>query len=170
MFERAWTIGSWPAGVALAWASFTVVLERAPRRRQPAYSWLAIGSGVSLTLWVLLTGLLALYVVKSGSFGTTYGPLTGIFALLLWANLSSVALFLGIAFAAQLEAVRAGVPAPASADPLMMERRADAATVAGARSPNLRPGHGAAWPGAEGELSAATPVAAAQQPRQTRRV
>ena len=66
----------------------------------------------------MLTGLLALYVVKSGSFGTTYGPLTGIFALLLWANLSSVALFLGVAFAAQLEAVRAGLPEPASTDPL----------------------------------------------------
>ena len=117
-FERAWTIGSWPAGIALAWGSFTVVLERAPRRRQPGYSWLAVGSGVSLVLWLLLTGLLALYVVKSGSFGTTYGPLTGIFALLLWANLSSVALFLGVAFAAQLEAVRAGAPVPASEDPL----------------------------------------------------
>jgi len=126
-FERAWTIGSWPAGIALAWASFTVVLERAPRRRQPAYSWLAVGSGVSLVLWLLLTGLLALYVVKSGSFGTTYGPLTGIFALLLWANLSSVALFLGVAFAAQLEAVRAGVPAPASDDPLTTAARSEVA-------------------------------------------
>jgi YihY family inner membrane protein len=140
-FERAWTIGSWPAGVALAWASFTVVLERAPRRRQPAYSWLAIGSGVSLTLWLLLTGLLALYVVKSGSFGTTYGPLTGIFALLLWANLSSVALFLGVAFAAQLEAVRAGTPAPASADPLMTALRSNVATAPGALSPNLESSH-----------------------------
>ena len=66
--------------------------------------------------------------------------MTGIFALLLWANLSSVALFLGIAFAAQLEAVRAGVPAPASADPLMTEGPCDAATAAGARSPNPGPG------------------------------
>ena len=73
-------------------------------------------------LWLFLTGLLALYVVKSGSFGSTYGPLTGIFALLLWANLSSVALFLGIAFAAQLEAVRAGAPTPASDDPLTATR------------------------------------------------
>ena len=117
-FQTLWTIGSWPLGVVLAWASFTVVIERAPRRRQPGYSWLAFGSGVSLALWLLLTGLLALYVVKSASFGSTYGPLTGIFALLLWANLSSVALFLGVAFAAQLEAVRAGVPEPTSGDPL----------------------------------------------------
>ena len=32
-FESTWTIGSWPVGVALAWASFTVILERAPRRQ-----------------------------------------------------------------------------------------------------------------------------------------
>ena len=116
--QNLWSIGRWPIGVLLAWGSFTVVVERAPRRRQPGYSWLAFGSGVSLALWLLLTGLLALYVDRSESFGTTYGPLTGIFAFLLWANLSSVALFLGIAFGAQLEAVRAGSPAPASADPL----------------------------------------------------
>ena len=46
-FQTLWTIGSWPVGVVLAWASFTVILERAPRRRQPGYSWLAFGSAVS---------------------------------------------------------------------------------------------------------------------------
>src|SRR3954467_7631799 len=115
-FKTMWTIGSWPVGILLAWVSFTVIIERAPRRQQPGFSWLAVGSGVSLGLWLGLIGLLALYFVKSGSFGTTYGPLTGIFALLLWANLSSVALFLGVAFAAQLEAVRAGAPEPTTGD------------------------------------------------------
>src|SRR4029079_15076452 len=32
--KTLWTVGSWPVGVLLAWVSFTVVLERAPRRRQ----------------------------------------------------------------------------------------------------------------------------------------
>ena len=45
-----------------------------------------------------------------------YGPLTGVIALLLWAQLTSIAIFLGLALAAQLEAVRAGVPSGA-ADP-----------------------------------------------------
>jgi len=167
--ETLWRIGRWPVGVILAWASFTVVLERAPRRRQPGYSWLAFGSGVSLALWLLLTGLLALYVANGASFGTTYGPLTGIFALLLWANLSSVALFLGIAFAAQLEAVRADVPAPASADPLSTEGRSDAASAGGARWPNLGPGRQpGATSGAEAELCAAIAVPVAQQPRHAR--
>jgi hypothetical protein len=37
-------------------------------------------------------------------------------ALLLWANLTGIALFLGLAFAAQLEAQRVGVTEPALAD------------------------------------------------------
>jgi hypothetical protein len=44
--------------------------------------------------------------------GATYGPLAGTIGLLLWTFLTSVALFLGLAFSAQLEAVRAGVPGP----------------------------------------------------------
>ena len=154
-FETLWTIGRWPVGVILAWASFTVVLERAPRRRQPGYSWLAFGSGVSLALWLLLTGLLALYVAKSASFGTTYGPLTGIFALLLWANLSSVALFLGVAFAAQLEAVRAGAPDPASADPLRGGGQTQQRRAARGRRTSSRPSSRAPHP--EPKLSCVLP-------------
>jgi uncharacterized BrkB/YihY/UPF0761 family membrane protein len=37
-------------------------------------------------------------------------------ALLLWANLTGIALFVGVAFAAQLEARRVGISGPAVAD------------------------------------------------------
>ena len=72
---------------------------------------------MALTLWLLFTYALSIYVQTSGSFGSTYGPLTGVMALLLWAYLTSIALFLGIAFCAQLEAVRAGVREPEAGDP-----------------------------------------------------
>ena len=115
--STAWEVIRFPVGILLALASFVLVLERAPRRVQPGWSWTGIGAGVSLTLWVVFTYGLALYVEGSGTFGSTYGPLTGIVALLAWAYLTSLALFLGIAFCAQLEAVRAGVKEPAGADP-----------------------------------------------------
>jgi uncharacterized BrkB/YihY/UPF0761 family membrane protein len=68
---------------------------------------------MSVLLWFVFTGLLALYLdLSSGTFGRTYGPLTGIIAILLWTFLTSLAIYLGLAFAAQLEAVRAGVPGP----------------------------------------------------------
>jgi uncharacterized BrkB/YihY/UPF0761 family membrane protein len=115
--QDLWTAARFPVGILLALAAFTLLIERSPRRRQPGWSWIAIGAGVALTLWVLFTYLLSVYVQTSGSFGSTYGPLTGVIALLLWANLTSVALFLGIAFCAQLEAVRAGVTEPERGDP-----------------------------------------------------
>ena len=55
---------------------------------------------------------LALYMDATDSFGATYGPIAGTIGV-LWTFCTSIALFLGLAFAAQLEAVRAGVPGAA---------------------------------------------------------
>lgn len=112
-----WTVLELPVGLALAWVASAVIFRWSPRRAQPGYTWLAFGSAVHLLLWVAATWLLALYVEGSGAFGALYGPLTAFMALLLWAYLTAVALFLGIAFAAQLEAARAGVDAAVRPDP-----------------------------------------------------
>jgi YihY family inner membrane protein len=114
--ETAWDIARWPIGLVLTVVSIALLFERAPRRRQPSISWLAFGAGLSTVLWLLVTVLLAAYVQGSGAFGATYGPLTAVMALLLWANLTAIALFLGLAFAAQLEAVRVGHGDPAEPD------------------------------------------------------
>jgi YihY family inner membrane protein len=106
-----WSVLRWPLSIALVIVAFALLFKAAPRRRQPAWSWLAVGSGMSVLLWFIFTGALALYL-SSGTFGRTYGALTGVIAVLLWAFLTSLAIYLGLAFAAQLEAVRAGVPGP----------------------------------------------------------
>ena len=111
--ESLWTWLRWPLSIAFVVVAFALLFRAAPRRRQPSWSWLAVGSGVSVLLWFVFTGLLAFYLdVSSGTFGRTYGPLTGIIAILLWTFLTSLAIYLGLAFAAQLEAVRAGIPQP----------------------------------------------------------
>lgn len=115
--QTVWGVLRWPIGVVLVLVSITALLRHAPRRCQPGWSWLAVGAAVALTLWLLFTLLLALYVARGTSFGSTYGPITGVFALLLWANLTSIALLLGSAFGAQLEAVRAGQSRPVRPDP-----------------------------------------------------
>ena len=113
----AWNVARWPVGVLLLVFTIAVILDHAPRRRQPSLSWLALGSGVAVVLTLVSTGLLAAYVHQSPSFGAVYGPLAGIFALLLWSLLSAIALFFGIAVCAQLEAVRSGHPEPVYDDP-----------------------------------------------------
>ncbi|HWH45184.1 MAG TPA: YihY/virulence factor BrkB family protein [Thermoleophilaceae bacterium] len=102
----------WPAGLALVLASLAMLFRHAPRRRQPEASWLAFGAVISAVLWLAFMAILALYIQATDSFGATYGPLAGTIGVLLWSFLVSIGLFLGLAFAAQLEAVRAGAPEP----------------------------------------------------------
>ena len=98
--------------MALVVTSVALLFKLAPRRRQPDWSWLAFGAAVSALLWLAFMGVLKLYIEATDNFGATYGPIAGTIGVLLWAFAAAVALFLGLAFAAQLEAVRAGVPAP----------------------------------------------------------
>jgi len=109
---RIWGAIRWPVGLVLAMAAMALLFRWSPRRRQPAWSWLAFGSFVSVGLWAISTVGLSLSFRFSSSFGQTYGPLAGIIALGIWAFLASVALLYGGAVAAQLEAVRAGASAP----------------------------------------------------------
>ncbi|MBA3265284.1 MAG: YihY/virulence factor BrkB family protein [Nocardioidaceae bacterium] len=130
--ERWWDVLRWPIGLVSTTFTVAVLLDHSPRRRQPALSWLALGAAVAVVLTMLASGLLALYVHYSGSFGSVYGPLAGVMALLLWCYLSAGALFAGTAVAAQLEALRAGLTEPVLPDPgptLEVQRIPDGRTV-----------------------------------------
>jgi YihY family inner membrane protein len=108
-----WNLLRWPMSLGLIVVTVSLLFRYAPRRQQPGLSWLMVGAGLATALWWLISLLLAAFVTQSSDFGATYGPLTGVMALLLWANLTGIALFLGIAFTAQLEARRARGSRPA---------------------------------------------------------
>jgi YihY family inner membrane protein len=114
--HAVWDIVRWPLSLVLTVGAVGLLFRHAPRRRQPGLSWLLVGAALSTALWWLASLLLAGYVRLSDGFGATYGPLTAMMALLLWANLTGIALFLGLAFAAQLEAQRVGITRPALHD------------------------------------------------------
>lgn len=112
MLSSGWSIVRWPLGVVLIAAAVTLLFRWTPRRRQPQFSWLMVGSAISVLLWVASTAALGLFFRSSSSFGSTYGPLAGVVALLFWSLMSSFSVFYGGAVAAQLEAIRVGSPAP----------------------------------------------------------
>lgn len=112
-------------GVLLLLVSITALLRYSPRRRQPGWSWLALGGALAMLLWLAFTSALGGYMQLTDNFGIVYGPLTAVIALLLWAQLTSIAIFLSLAVAAQLEAMRAGIRCGAPADP---ERRTASAS------------------------------------------
>jgi YihY family inner membrane protein len=110
--EVAWQIVRWPIAVLLITVAVAVLFRCAPRRQQPAWSWLAFGAVISVTLWSAVTLTLGFFFDASTTFSTTYGSLAGMVALLLWALLSSVAIMFGASVTAQLEAIRARAATP----------------------------------------------------------
>jgi len=114
--DTAWDLVRWPVSLLLIVFAVGLLFRHSPRRNQPGLTWLLFGAVLSTVLWWVASLLLAGYVGISDGFGATYGPLTAIMALLLWANLTGIALFFGLSFAAQLEAQRVGVVRPAQHD------------------------------------------------------
>jgi YihY family inner membrane protein len=108
-----WSVLRWPVGVALIAIAMTIIFMVVPNRRQPRFSWLLSGTTVSVAVWVLATILLGLVYEHVAVLGGSYGPLLGVIALLVWGYATGVAVLVGLAFAAQLEAERAGAANPA---------------------------------------------------------
>jgi uncharacterized BrkB/YihY/UPF0761 family membrane protein len=115
-----WNIVRWPLGVALLISATALIFHWAPRRHQPAWAWLSFGAVVSVGLLVVVTLVLNLFFSIGTTFGATYGPLAGLIALAFWSFFSALALLVGAAVAAQLEAVRAGVASPVSTPKAMV--------------------------------------------------
>jgi YihY family inner membrane protein len=109
---QIWNVVRWPLALVLMMSAIALLFRWSPKRHQPAWSWLAFGSTVSVVLWSLATLGLGFFFQASTTFSTTYGPLAGMIAILLWSLLSSIAIMFGAAIAVQLEAVRAGAAAP----------------------------------------------------------
>jgi YihY family inner membrane protein len=107
-----WNALRWPVGLLLAIAGIALLFRWSPLRHQPQWSWLTFGAIVAVALWMVATIGLSLFFQNGSSFGKTYGSLAGTIALLLWSFVTSVAVLYGGAVAAQLEAIRAGAPAP----------------------------------------------------------
>lgn len=118
--SSVWSWLRWPIGLLALAGGLTALFKAAPNRQQPHLSWLMTGGAISVIGWFLVSALLAAYLNASSMFGETYGPLAGVIGVMLWGQLSAIAILYGLAFAAQLEAVRAGVEEPrvddASAD------------------------------------------------------
>jgi uncharacterized BrkB/YihY/UPF0761 family membrane protein len=92
----------------------TGLFRYCPRRRQPGLSWLAVGGVLTVVIWLAVSGLLALFVVVARGLDDSYGPLTAIIALLLWANVTGIALLAGVP--SQPRSRRCG---PGAHDPLL---------------------------------------------------
>lgn len=75
----------------------------APNRRRAKWQWTSWGSVIAATLWLIGSGLFALYVRNFGSYGETYGALAGVVIMLLWFYVSAYMVVLGAEINSEME-------------------------------------------------------------------
>ena len=81
---------------------FSILYWASPNVRQAGFSWLSWGGVFAVVVWLIVSGLFALYVSNFSSYNKTYGALAGIVIFLVWLWLSNVALLLGAELNAEL--------------------------------------------------------------------
>ncbi|MFY1582951.1 YihY/virulence factor BrkB family protein [Micromonospora sp. WMMD734] len=102
-----WNIAKWPVLLVLVSLMFAILYWASPNARHGGFRWVSPGGVLAVLLWLLVSGLFALYVGNFGSYNKTYGALAGVIIFLVWLWLSNIAILLGAEFDAELERGRA---------------------------------------------------------------
>jgi membrane protein len=96
----AWLLGQWPILLVGLLVAFGAVLFFGPDVEHPRWSFLTVGAGLAVGLWLLASGGFAIYLAFFGSYNKTWGSLAAVIIMLTWLWLSSLALL----FAAEVDA------------------------------------------------------------------
>jgi membrane protein len=94
-FDLLWDVVRWPITFAAILLFFAIVYYLAPDVQHRSWKWITPGSLVGAVLWLVLSGLFALYTSFAGSYDKTYGSVAGAIVLLLWLNYSAFAILFG---------------------------------------------------------------------------
>lgn len=102
-FTWIWNIARWPIAFAGVLLLAALIYAVAPNIEPRNWRWVTPGAILSGVLWLVLSGLFALYTSLSSSYTKTYGSLAGAIVLLLWLNYSAWAILFGAELNAELE-------------------------------------------------------------------
>jgi membrane protein len=102
-FTWFWNLARWPIGFAVVLLLFAFIYYLGPNHEQRRWRWISLGSIVGSLMWLVLSGLFALYTSFSSSYTRTYGSLASGIVLLLWLNYSAWAVLFGAELNSELD-------------------------------------------------------------------
>jgi membrane protein len=108
-----WDIAKWPVLLIIVSVMISLLYKASPNVRQPAFRWISAGGILAVVIWLIASGLFAVYVSFSGSYNKVYGALATVIIFLVWLWISNIAILLGAEFNAEAQrerAIRAGLP------------------------------------------------------------
>ena len=114
VFGWIWWTAEWPILLLGLLSVFAAILYLGPNVAHPRWRFLTPGSVVAVAVWLVASGLFAVYVSLLGSYNKAWGSLAAVIILLTWLWLSALALLLGAEINAEAERsreLRQGQPA-----------------------------------------------------------
>jgi len=114
VFKWVWWTAQWPVLVLGLLLAFGGILYLGPNVDHPRWQFITPGSAVAVAVWLVASGLFAVYVSLFGSYNKTWGTLAAVIIMLTWLWLSGLALLFGAEINAEAERsreLRRGEPA-----------------------------------------------------------
>ena len=93
-----------------------IVYRFAPCRKNTHWRWITVGSATAALLWAVASLAFSIYASHFGSYGRTYGAISGVVVLLLWFYLSSYVVLIGAEIDGTVEKQTARPPAEPPAE------------------------------------------------------
>jgi membrane protein len=107
-----WDIAKWPVLLVIVSIMFAILYWASPNAKH-SFRWVSPGGVLAVILWLITSGLFAVYVANFGHYNKVYGSLGGVIIFLIWMWLSNIAVLMGAEFNAELErgrAIAGGLP------------------------------------------------------------
>ncbi len=112
--EWLWWTAQWPILIVGLLLAFATVLYLGPNVDHPRWGFLSVGTGISVAVWLVASGLFALYVGQFSSYNKAWGSLAAVIIMLTWLWISGLSLLFGAEVNAEAERsreLRKGEPA-----------------------------------------------------------
>jgi membrane protein len=109
----AWNIAKWPVLLLIVGLTFSLLYSATPNVKRGHFRWITPGGVLAVVIWLVASGVFAVYASFSASYNKTYGSLAGVIIFLVWLWLTNLAILLGAEFNAEMERQRmieAGLP------------------------------------------------------------
>lgn len=95
IFRIVWKALQWPVSFAAMFLSFSLVYYFAPDIEERRWYWITPGSVAGVTLWLLASLGLRVYLHFFNSYSATYGSLGAVVILMLWLYMTGLAILVG---------------------------------------------------------------------------
>lgn len=114
VFGWIWWVAQWPVLIVGLLAAFATVLYLGPNVEHPRWQFITPGAVFAVIVWLLVSGLFAVYTATFASYNKAWGSLAAVIVMLTWLWLTGCALLFGAEINADVERsreLRQGKPA-----------------------------------------------------------